>query len=93
MTDCTNEIITEALDELRDDWDTHYGSATETLSAAELEMVRAEPGQRFLRLATGGWSENEHRINEFRKTLMHRLTWKLSAAGGLHIYQYPEDEK
>ena len=93
VKDRTNEIITESLDELRDDWDTHYGSATETLSAAELEMVRGEPRQRFLRLATGGWSDNEHRINEFRKTLIHRLTWKLSAAGGLHIYQYPEDEK
>jgi hypothetical protein len=64
--------------------------ATHDLSAHEAGVLRADPGERFLRLATGGWSGNESLIAALETNRMiHAMSWRLSAVGGLHIYEYP----
>jgi hypothetical protein len=82
-----------ALDFLRHTWVTTYGSASDALTAGEAEVVRAEKGERFLRLATGGWSENEALIGALQQNRMvWLLTWVLHARGGLYIFRYPGRE-
>lgn len=68
-------------------WD---GWATRELSPAEREVVHAEDGDAFLRLATGGWSGNESIVAALRKNWMaHALCWQFTSRGGLHIYRLP----
>lgn len=62
--------------------------ATEELRPHEREMVHAEEGQRFLRLATGGWSGNEEIVGALNDNMWARHQWCLSASGGLHIYEF-----
>ena len=70
-----------------DDW------AGEALRPEELKVVGAEDGDRFLRLATGGWSGNEDIVSAINHNVMIRaLTWRLTARGGLHIYQFPSHD-
>jgi len=45
----------------------------------------------FLRLATGGWSGNEDMIDAAMKNPMVRLQWRLSARGGLYVFEVPDD--
>lgn len=54
----------------------------------EAECVHAEPSERFLRLATGGWSGNEEIIGAMRHNMMLQTRWRLSSCGGLHIYEF-----
>jgi hypothetical protein len=69
-------------------WMADWGVAG-TLSAAEAEIVHAEPEDRFLRLATGGWSGNESLIDALdRHLILSAFLWCLSTRGGLHIYRY-----
>lgn len=65
---------------------------TSELSAAEREVLHADPDERFLRCATGGWSGNESLVAALESNrILHALTWRLSSVGGLHIYQYPKE--
>jgi len=67
-----------------DDWVGH------DLRPSEAEVANAEPGERYLRCATGGWSGNEDLIGALRENRMiHAFCWRMSARGGLHIYRYP----
>ena len=66
-------------------WNQTYGSATTKLSRCEAE-VASHRTEKLIRLATGGWSGNEEVIAAYKENWMaHALTWRLSAAGGLHI--------
>lgn len=56
------------------------------LKPCEREIVHAEEGQKFLRLATGGWSGNEDIIGALKSCFFSG--WLLSAHGGLHIFEY-----
>jgi hypothetical protein len=61
------------------------------LRPEEALIVQAEADNRYLRLATGGWSGNESVIGAMRANrLLSAFTWRLTACGGLHIYRYPE---
>ena len=77
-----------ALDFLVAAWHRTYGSIHD-LSAEEAAVCQARSGDRFLRLATGGWSGNEDLIDALRGGLVWSLTWRLSASGGLVIFGYP----
>ena len=61
-----------------------------TLNKEEAKILFAEKGERYLRLATGGWSGNESLIKAFKenKNYLWMFTWQLSARGGLFIFKY-----
>jgi hypothetical protein len=82
-----------ALDFLAAAW--HWPEfATHDISAHEAAVLHAEPGERYLRLATGGWSGNESLIAAIdANRMIHALAWRLSTRGGLHIYEYPEQAR
>ena len=81
----------ETLDYARELWNRAYGSAGELLKPSENAVVHAKPGERHLRLATGGWSGNESVIGALKANiLVWAFTWQLSASGGLHIFKYPK---
>ena len=80
--------INAALDYARALW-SEYGRAGEDLRPSERELVHADDTERFLRLATGGWSGNESIVAALNANhLLRAFTWRLSACGGLHIYRY-----
>lgn len=65
--------------------------ATHTLTASEIEILDADPSDKYLRLSTGGWSGNEDLICALDANRMIRaLCWQMEVRGGLHIYKYPE---
>lgn len=71
-------------------WDHDYGRISHTVSHAEAEVARGVgPVGLWWRFATGGWSHNEALIRLLRQNGLARLCWRLSAAGGLHIYEEP----
>jgi hypothetical protein len=62
-----------------------------TLRPEEAVIVDAQPGDVFLRLATGGWSGNEDIINALEQNrVASAFTWKFTSASGLHIYEYSQ---
>lgn len=79
----------ELLDFVKAAW--HWPEfARHDLWPNEAVVVNAEPGEKFLRLATGGWSGNESLIAALAENRpFFVICWRLSAAGGLHIYRYP----
>ncbi len=78
----------EVLDLVEDAWDKNYGSVRDDLTYAEWRVVGGDAGDRYLRLATGGWSWNESVLSAFgNNTLGWMLHWVLSARGGLHIFR------
>lgn len=79
----------EALDAVRACWHPIYGSFSEEMSDAEREVCMAEPGGRYYRFATGGWSGCEEAISELRRNFVGSYTWRMSGVGGVHIYEYP----
>jgi hypothetical protein len=89
IEDWPYQDITGALDFVAAAW--HWPDfVSYELSAHEAGVLRADPGDRYLRLATGGWSGNETLIAALRTNRMiHALSWRLDAVGGLHIYEYP----
>ena len=98
MTDDTWEIYTriatwpledaaELLDYMADEWDTFYGSVETALRPEEAALLTGRDGRVFYRFATGGWSHNEAIIGACRESLAGRIQWRLSAVGGLHIYE------
>lgn len=89
LKDWPYEDIGGALDFAKAAW--HWPDwAGDVTDEHELAVLRAEPGERYARFATGGWSGNESIIAALKENLMVRaVAWKLSACGGLHIFQYP----
>ncbi len=82
------------LDFVKSLWHWPDFGVSHELRAEEALVVGAESGQRFLRLATGGWSGNESIISAMEgNRLLHAFTWRLDALGGLHIYAYPVTAK
>ena len=80
-----------ALDFLYAAWVAQHGEATGEVTAHEAAVIRAYKEARYLRLATGGWSGNEDLIGAFQCNHMAWIIcWRMSAAGGLFILQYPE---
>ena len=90
----TAESVCGALDALRDAWNKDYGSFTEELRPEELAVVTLETQdneERFYRFATGGWSGCEDAIAAFQENFVaHAMSWRMSASGGLHIFEYPD---
>lgn len=82
--------INELLDLVAAAWHWPDFGVSRELRPAEAEVVHAEEGERFLRLATCGWSGNEDLIEALNRStsLAWFFTWKLSASGGLHIFRY-----
>jgi hypothetical protein len=78
-----------ALDFVKAIW--HWPDfASHDISAHEAAILHANPGEKYLRLATGGWSGNESIVHALdRNVMIHAIAWRLRAFGGLHIYQYP----
>lgn len=70
-------------------WDeTHGGTVSEVLTPEERTVIHADPTKEYLRFATGGWSGNEDVITLMRHNSPYwNLTWRLSVAGGLFIFQ------
>ena len=105
LEDWPYKDVNGALDFVHDLW--HYdGWCRRELTAHEGYVVHADPTDKFLRCATGGWSGNESLIAAFEgrhidhtdkdrqiNALMRRRAWRMSASGGLHIYQYCEAER
>lgn len=78
------------LDFVRAIWHWPEFGVSDELRPHEAEVVHAEPEDRFLRLATGGWSGNESIIGALdRNVVAIAMLWCLSSRGGLHIYKYP----
>lgn len=79
-------------------WPDGVHGVSRELCSGEGPVVYADEDDRFLRLATGGWSGNESLISAFHgadadgkfkiEAFMRGAQWCLSARGGLHIYQY-----
>lgn len=85
------EDLAGALDFAASLWDACMGSVRTELTADEAGVVKANKGEKFLRLATGGWSENEAVYSAMQGNLMLRvMCWQLSARGGLSIWEYPQ---
>jgi len=84
----TNDL-NGCLDFVHDLW--HYGGpwCSTDISNVESELLHARPIDRYLRCATGGWSGNEEIVAAMDGNAMLRvMCWRLSAAGGLHIWRY-----
>ena len=80
-----------ALDFVAESWNS-YGDVSHSLTGHESEaiVIDADAIERYLRLATGGWSGNENLIEALSEnSALWALTWRLSARGGLYIFQYP----
>lgn len=75
----THEKDDEIIAMLEDEWNTDYG----VMNWNEKE----------LRLATGGWSENEAIIDKLMNSMFWLKYWKSSSRGGLYIFDYPKREE
>jgi hypothetical protein len=88
--------VTTALDLVKGLW-RYPDCASTTLTTHEDALVNHSNGEgnrKFLRLATLGWSGNEELIDAMRRnTLLWMTSWRLSASGGLHIFEYPKRAK
>jgi hypothetical protein len=78
-----------ALDFVKAIW--HWPDfASHDLSTHEAAILHANHDDKYLRLATGGWSGNEDIVHALESNRMiHAIAWRLHAFGGLYIYQYP----
>ena len=100
LLDWPHEDVNGALDFMAALW--HWEDMCHSeLTAHEGYVVHAEPTDRFLRCATGGWSGNEDLISAFEgddiehddherwnNARMRMRVWRMSTSGGLHIYRY-----
>ena len=65
-----------------------YGQYTDQLSDSEREVAGVEGEHQLVRLVTGGWSGNESLLAALEQnTVAYWMTWRLSALGGLHIFE------
>ena len=60
----------------------------EEQALADALTMRDVPGK-YVRFATGGWSGNEDIVAALDRNVWAGMSWVLSAAGGLHIYEAP----
>lgn len=77
---------------LREAWWMAEGGVSNDLRPEEAAVVGdhgSYPPGTFWRFATGGWSGNEELMAVFRQTWAYHMTWRLSAAGGLFIFDVP----
>lgn len=90
----SQSIVNARLDRLAAEWDTICGSVSHDLRPVEAELLDADPKDRFLRVATGGWSDNEALFAAWRFSediddrIAWGMCWRMSVRGGLHIFQY-----
>jgi len=83
----------DALDFIAQEWWCPDFGVSHDLREEEAKVVHAEEGDKFLRLATAGWSGNEELIYAFKKSYAWMMTWRLSSRGGLFIFQYTNYSK
>lgn len=101
LEDWPYQDVPGALDFMKSLW--HWGDdwCNHDISAHEAAVLHAGPDDKFLRCATGGWSGNESLIAAFEgdhiehsdkdrwiNAMLRNRVWRMSARGGLHIYQY-----
>ena len=80
-----------ALDFVTELWH-QYGQVWHNLNPEQYLTVGGEPHNRFLRLATGGWSGNEDLIDALSENCtIWSMTWCMSGRGGLYIFKYTEE--
>lgn len=85
------EDIAGCLDFVASLWHWPEFGVSREIDAHEAGVLKANPGERYLRLATGGWSGNEELIAALRTNhMISALAWRLTARGGLHIFEYPK---
>jgi len=84
--------IAAGLDFVFELW-SDYGSVRRELTAGEAEVIHAAAGEKYLRLATGGWSGNEDIINAMQENTGLWMCWRLTACGGMHIFRYPKEQE
>lgn len=66
--------------------------ASNKLRPEEVDIVGERDGERFLRLATGGWSGNESVVCALRNNrVVWAIAWQMHARGGLFIFKYQPD--
>lgn len=82
------EHTNRGLDFVADAWHWPEFGVSRELRPEEAVVAHAEPGERHLRLATGGWSGNESIVAAMRENFAFMCRWRLSGSGGLHIYAY-----
>lgn len=66
------ELANKAFQLFKSLYDTHYGSI--------------EEDENLISIHTGGWSENEHLISEFKKTGWWHRYIKIEAKGGHYFF-------
>ena len=77
----------EAFEILRENWWPFDGTGVGY--PTDPERFVAQGG--VIRFATGGWSGNEDMIDAAMMNVMVRLCWRLSARGGLYVFELPDD--
>ena len=82
--------VAGVLDFIAEAWHWPDFGVSFVLLPAELDLVHGDEGDKYLRLATGGWSGNEGLIAALEKNMNWLFSWRLSARGGLHIFKYPD---
>lgn len=77
------------IDYVRAAW-SEMGSVSDELRPAEAAMLSTDLDKHLVRFSTGGWSGNESLIAALEYNhVVYMMTWRLSARGGLHIYERP----
>lgn len=87
----TMGIAEGVFDILKEAW--KFGGVSHFLRHEEAAMMGGsnyDPPGKYWRFATGGWSGNEDLMEAFANNFVYAVTWKLSAAGGLHIFEVPD---
>lgn len=69
-----------------DQWDRHYGTWDRIEGYHGLGEEQRAPIT-ALRIATGGWSENEEIVMAMQKNVLWHFFWKASLSGGLYILE------
>lgn len=64
------------------------GRISNELDEHEREVANLPGDNTIVRLVTGGWSGNESLLAALEQnTVAYWMTWRLSARGGLHIFE------
>lgn len=86
------EDLNGCLDFVASIWHWPDFGVSHELRPEEAHVVGAEAGDRYLRLATGGWSGNEDIVTAMcLNRMLNAFCWRMSASGGLRIYQYVKE--
>ncbi len=88
------EDVFGCLDFVASIWHWPDFGVSHELRPEEYHVCHTDNGDRFLRLATGGWSGNEDIVGALELNWgVQAMAWQLSGRGGLHIFKYPERPK